>query len=508
MNEQNNAPLSSANPRKFRLSALWVASTLAFCLIFAITIAPRAHAQGRTETPASSAQFTAIFRTAFEIIQRYYIDEVDAQALFEGAMRGLFNSLDDPNTAFLSEAEMDSLRDTTQGVFGGVGLFISPKTGDPRPDGRPNFLEVAAPIEDTPGWRAGINSGDFIVTIDGYPTDVMSSDEAVSRLRGQPNTDVELLIRRGDRVEFPVTLTRAVIQVPTVRYAMIGDIGYLRLLNFTPHTANVAREAIQYFQENNYRGIILDLRNNAGGRLDAAVAVSNLFAEGQVVVTTRSRIERENRAFYARGRSIVTPDTPVIVLINRGSASAAEIVAGALKDWGLAYLVGERTFGKGSVQQVYPLGRVGFRMTTARYFTPSDASIDAIGIPPDREVSFPDYFVNVDVQELSALVSSGRISDFTRDHPNATPAVVNAFVASLTSDFNLDDALIRRLIRNDQNRRAGGLVLDLEYDVQLREAVRILSEENFHALMENTRTLRNLQEEAAMEMEEDAYLPS
>jgi len=497
MNEQNNAPTKSVKPSRLRLSTIWVVSTVIFCLIFAISIAPQAHAQGRTETP--TAQFASIFRTAFEIIQRYYVEEVDPQVLFEGAMRGLFNSLEDPNTAFLNEAEMTSLRDTTQGVFGGVGLFISPKSADPRPDGRPNFLEVAAPIEDTPGWRAGINSGDFIVTINDEPTDVMSSDEAVSRLRGQPGTDVNLLIRRGDAIEFPVTLTRAIIEVPTVRHAMIGDIGYLRLLNFTPHTVARSREAIQYFQSNNYAGIILDLRNNAGGRLDAAVAVSNLFSEGKVVVSTRSRIERENQNFYARGRALVTPGTPVIVLINRGSASASEIVAGALKDWGLAYLVGERTFGKGSVQQVYPLGRAGFRMTTARYFTPSNASIDMIGIPPDREVRFPDYFSGIDVGELNSLISSGRIPDFTRDNPNATSAAIEAFARTLSADFELEDALLRRLIRNDQNRRAGTLVLDLEYDVQLREAVRILREENFQALMENTRTLKTLQEEAALE---------
>jgi len=504
MNQENNSPFKPVKSWKFPLSAIWVVSTIIFCLIFAITIAPQAQAQGRTENP--SAQFSSIFRTAFEVIQRYYVEEVDPQVLFEGAMRGLFNSLDDPNTAFLNEAEMNSLRDTTQGVFGGVGLFITTKTGEPRPDGRPNFLEVSAPIEGTPGWRAGINAGDFIITINGESTDVMSSDDAVARLRGQPGTDVDLLIRRGELLEFPVTLTRAVIQVPTVRHAMIGNIGYLRLLNFTPHTADRAREAIEYFQTNNYTGIILDLRNNAGGRLDAAVAVSNLFAEGKVVVSTRSRIERENQTFYARRRAIVTPGTPIVVLINRGSASASEIVAGALKDWGMAYLVGERTFGKGSVQQVYPLGRAGFRMTTARYFTPSNASIDMVGIPPDREVRFPDLFAGVDVGALNSLLNSGRIGDFVRDNPEATPAQINVFVGALDRDFNLNEPLLRRLLRNEQNRRATTLVLDLEYDVQLQEAVRILREENFQALMENTRTLKSLQEEAMME--EDFSLAS
>jgi len=490
--DQQKAPLRPVNSWNFSLSLIWVISTIVFCLIFAITMAPRAQAQSRAEN--SSVQFTSTIRNVFDFIQRHYVEEVDPKNLFEGAMTGMFNSLGDPYSTFLPESEMKDLSDTTQGSFGGVGLYISTKSNQPRPDGKPNFLEVAAPIEDTPGWRAGINPGDLILSINGEPTDVLSSDEAVARLRGRPGTEVHILIRRGEMVEFPVTLVRAVIEVPTVKHDMIGNIGYLKLITFTPMTLDRSREAINDFQSRGYKGIILDLRNNYGGLLNSAVGVSNLFFEGGVVVSTKSRIASENQVFYARSKAIVPPDIPVIVLINRGSASASEIVAGALKDRGRAYLIGEKSYGKGSVQQVYPLDNAGFKITTARYFTPSDANIDKVGIPPDREVLFPD-FTDTDASVLNSLINSGRMADFIKTNPKATSSEIEAFARVLTREFNLDVSLLRRLIRNEQNRTAIAPVYDLEYDVQLLEAVKILREGNFRSLMQTTKTLKTLQEE-------------
>jgi len=275
---------------------------------------------------------------------------------------------------------------------------------------------------------------------------------------------------------------------------MIGDIGYLKLLTFTPMTADRSREAILDFQNKGYKGIILDLRNNYGGLLNAAVSVSNLFFEGGVVVTIKSRIAADNQTFYARGRALVSPDIPVIVLINRASASASEIVAGALKDRGRAYLVGEKSYGKGSVQQVYPLERAGFKITTARYFTPSDTNIDKVGIPPDREVLFPELTAE-DAVKLNSLMNSNKIAEFVLSHPDAGAASVDEFARVLNKDYELDIPLLKRLIRNEQNRRSLEPVFDLEYDVQLMEAVKILREENFKSLMQTTKTLKILQEE-------------
>ena len=493
--DQENVPPRPLKPWKFPLSAVWVVSTVIFCIIFALSFAPRAQAQNREAN--SSAQYTSVFRNIFDFIQRHYVEEIEPKVLFEGAMTGMFNSLGDPYSVFLPESEMTDLNDTTQGNFGGVGLYIT-KPAAARSDGKPNYLEVAAPIEDTPGWRAGINPGDLILQINGESTDLLSSDEAVVRLRGRPGTEVNLLIRRGEKLEFPITLTRAIIEVPTVKHDMIGNIGYLKLLTFTPMTLDRSKEAIDDFQSKAYKGVILDLRNNYGGLLNSAVGISNLFCEGGIVVSTKSRIPTENQNFYARGKAVVSPDIPVIVLINRGSASASEIVAGALKDRGRAYLVGEKSYGKGSVQQVFPLDKAGFKITTARYYTPSDVNIDKIGIPPDKEVLFPE-FTDADAGKLSEIMNSGKIPDFVKANPKANAQNLEKFAKQLSGEYSLDTTLLKRLIRNEQNRTTIAPVYDLEYDVQLQEAVKILRDGNYGNLMQTTKTLKALQEEALQE---------
>jgi carboxyl-terminal processing protease len=482
---------------KSPFSLLWLSSTITIGVLFILASVPMAVAQGR-EQEQENRRYASIIQNVFDFIQRHYVEEVDPQMLYEGAMSGMFNALGDPYTSFLPESEMSDLNDTTQGNFGGVGLYISKPVGD-RPDGTPSYVEVASPIEDTPGWRAGINPGDLIVAINGEATDVLTMDEVLGRLRGRPGVQLTLLIRRGEKLEFPVTLTRAIIEVPTVKHAMIGDIAYLRLLTFTPMTVDRAKDALKDFTEKNYRALILDLRNNYGGLLQSAVGVSNLFLEGGVVVSTKSRIPGENMVFNARRSGVaVPPDMPVVVLINRGSASASEIVAGALKDRGRAYLVGEKSFGKGSVQQVYPLDKAGFRITTARYYTPSDVNIDKIGIPPDQEVLFPE-FTDEEAEKLSELISANRIPAFIAANPNAGAGEIDAFARQLNAEYAIDTSLLRRLIRNEQNRTVIAPVYDLEYDIQLEAAVKILREGTYGQLMQTTKTLKTLQEEAALE---------
>ncbi|MDR1278996.1 MAG: S41 family peptidase [Treponema sp.] len=492
-----NIPDLPASPRKFSLSWLWVISTVILCGIFVLVSAPQALAQGREQGGQNQnfRRYTAVMQQVFDFIQRHYVEEVDPQVLFEGAMTGMFNALEDPYSNFLPESEMTDLNDTTQGSFGGVGLYISKPVGE-RSDGRPPYVEVASPIEDTPGWRAGINPGDLIIEINGESTDTLTMDEVLARLRGIPGEEVKLLIRRGEKLEFPITLVRAVIEVPTTKYAMIDDVGYLKLITFTPMTVDRARDAIGEFQSKNYKGLILDLRNNYGGLLNSAVDISSLFLNGGVVVSTKSRISSENHVFNARPSALVAAGIPVIVLINRGSASASEIVAGALKDRGRAYLVGEKSFGKGSVQQVYPLERSGFKITTARYYTPSDVNIDKIGIPPDREVKFPE-FTDADAEKLGELIKSNKIATFIKGNPGADSADIDLYARVLSREYQLDIPLLRRLIRNEQNRTTIAPVYDLEYDIQLQEAVNILQDGTYGLLMQTTKTLKALQEEAS-----------
>jgi carboxyl-terminal processing protease len=481
----------SLKGEKFPLSILWIIATLTLCVIFSLASVPIAKAQGREQ---DVRHYTSVMQNVFDFIQKHYVEDVDAKTIFEGAMQGMFNALGDPYSTFLPESEMTDLNDTTQGSFGGVGLYISKPVGE-RPDGKPAYVEVASPIEDTPGWRAGINPGDSIIEVNGEPTDVLSLDEVVNRLRGPIGISVNLLIRRGDALEFPVSLTRAVIEVPTAKSAMINDIGYLKLLTFTPNTVTRAQDAIKEFTAKNYKAIILDLRNNYGGLLNSAVGISSLFLDGGVVVTTKSRIPSENVVFNTRGRNAVPLNIPVIVLINRGSASASEIVAGALKDRGRAYLIGEKSFGKGSVQQVYPLDKAGFKITTARYYTPSDVNIDKIGIPPDLEVNFPE-FTEDDTVKLNELIKSNKIPSFVAANPQAGSAQIENFAGTLSKDYKLDIQLLKRLIRNEQNRTVIAPVYDLEYDVQLQKAVEILRNGSYRSLMGTTKTLKVLQEES------------
>jgi carboxyl-terminal processing protease len=280
---------------------------------------------------------------------------------------------------------------------------------------------------------------------------------------------------------------------------MIGNIGYLRLISFSNLTAGRAQEAIADFKKQGYKALILDLRNNYGGLLSSAVRVSELFLKDGTVVSVKSRIPGQNSIYEAGDHPVVPEDMPLVVLINHGSASASEIVAGALKDRGRAYLVGEKSFGKGSVQQVYPLRKSGFKITTARYYTPSDVNIDKVGIPPDREVSFP-KFSNEDAEQLNKLLSSHAIPDFVENNPHAAPQQVDDFARTLQAEHNLDFSLLRRLIRDEENRTVIAPVYDLEYDVQLQEAVKIIREGSYYQLIQNTKTLKDLQDESLEEM--------
>jgi|TergutMp193P3_1026864.scaffolds.fasta_scaffold02247_6 carboxyl-terminal processing protease len=489
--------------KKPHLKWVWITTTAAFCALFALAFIPGASAQGNTASSEGTnntqqvRNYANIMQNAFDFIVRNYVEEVDPKVIFEGAMNGMFGALEDPYSSFLTESDMGDMSHTTQGSFGGVGLNIIPFKQ--KPDGKLTYVEVVSPIEDTPGWRAGINPGDLITEINGISTGTMTMDEVLGILRGTPGESVRLVIKRGERMEFPVTITRAIIEVPTVKHAMIGDTGYLKLLTFTPMTAERAREAISEFRSNNYKSLILDLRNNYGGLLNSAVEIADLFLDGGLVVRTRSRIRLENRDFNAQRSTLVPADIPVIVLINKGSASASEIVAGALKDRGRAYLVGENSFGKGSVQQVFNLSSAGFKITTARYYTPSDVNIDKIGIPPDREVKFPEY-TEEDAGRLNQLINANKIPEFAAQNPQASQTQIDTFARSLEREYSLNVSLLKRLIRNELNRTSFAPVYDLEYDIQLQEALNILRGGTYQNLMQNARTLKSLQEEAENNM--------
>lgn len=465
--------------------------TVLLCTVAAI-FSSQCFSQSSLTNP-NSTQLKRRLDWVFDYVQQNYVDEVDPQVLYEGAIKGMLNALGDPYTAYLDPAAKRSLTDTTAGNFGGVGLSIT-KLNTSTPE-RPAYVEVASPIENTPGSRAGIIAGDYITAIDGAATVDMTMEEVLGVLRGKPGTDVELTILRGKNSTFNVTLTRAVIEVPTVRYGMIGDTGYLRIIEFTPETPHRVQDALDSFAKNNFTNLIIDVRDNPGGLITSVVDVADKFIDSGPIVSTKSRLAFENSVFTAtRSKTTAPRGMPIIILINKGSASASEILAGAFKDNHLAYLVGQTSYGKGSVQQVFNLSAEdGMRLTMARYYTPSDTNIDKIGIAPDREVAFPPM-TETDEKAYADLISADVINSYVDSHPNMTERDIASYAQTLSKTYALDQRLLRRLIRLRVSRLSGTALYDLDYDVQLNAALDILKKENFTTLMRSTKTLKELQE--------------
>lgn len=452
--------------------AMWIGVSVALlAAVFAVSTVPVAVAQG---SQSSSEQALGLFEQVYRFIQRNYVDEVEPDVLIEGALNGMFEALDDPHSAYLDTEEMRSLTDTTSGEFGGVGMFISKPGGDDEQ----RYIEVVSPIEDTPAYRAGLRAGDRIKSVEGESTADLSVDGVVDLLRGEPGTEVNVTILRGEDLEFPVSLERAIIRVPTVKWDMIhDDIGFLRVIQFTPYTDDRVEEAIEEFQDSGYRSMIIDLRSNPGGLLDSVVDVADLFFDAGVIVETRGRIDSENQTFTARRGQLVDDRKEIVVLVDDGSASAAEILAAAMKDRQRATLIGQTTYGKGSVQQVRSIGSSGFRLTMARYYTPSGTNIDKVGVEPDIVVEEPE--LSEEEQDSYARIrEEERIGSFVQSVNDPTEAQIDEFIQELRDDgIVLNDRWLRRLVRIEVNRVLNRTeVYDLEYDIVLQRAVEYLED--------------------------------
>lgn len=492
--------------RKFDSMMRRVNSVLLFFVIalFASQCFAQSASNSASEQSSKSRQYMELMSGVFDFVQRNYVDEIDPQVLYEGALKGMLDSLKDPYTVYLDKNSFRSISDTTSGAFGGVGLQIS-KAVETSSE-KPAYVEVASPVEDTPGFKAGILAGDLIISINGTDTSTITMEQVLDLLRGKVGEGVNLMIRRGKNMEFPVTLVRAIIEVPTVKYGMIEGtkIGYVRLIEFTPQTAERTQEALDFFKASNATSLIIDLRNNPGGLITSAVDVADKFIDKGPIVSTKSRLSFENSVFTATPKKTTVRDMPIVVLINKGSASASEIVSGALKDNHLAYLVGQRTYGKGSVQQVLPLSATdGLKITMARYYTPSDVNIDKIGIPPDREILFPVLSEDGEKQYLE-LYKSTEIADFVDGRSNLSEKQISDYAKRLKNKYPaIDEASLRKLVRNEVNKTKGALLYDLDYDIQLNEAISILQKENFTTLIKSTKMLKELQELALLEEKKD-----
>lgn len=318
-----------------------------------------------------------LFGDVLERVRASYVEEVSDKELIEAAIQGMLSSLD-PHSGYLSPESFDEMQVQTRGAFGGLGIEVTMEDG---------FVKVVSPIDDTPAARAGIEAGDFVTHLDGESILGLTLGEAVERMRGEVGTDIVLtIVREGADEPLEIAVTRDVITIRSVRWRMENEVGYLRVTQFTEQTEEGMIEALEGMAAaagGALQGVVVDLRNNPGGLLDQAVAAADIFLERGEIVSTRGRHEDNDKRFNARPGDLAG-GVPIVVLINGGSASASEIVAGALQDHRRAVVMGTRSFGKGSVQTVVPLpGHGAMRLTTARYYTPAGVSIQAAGIQPD-----------------------------------------------------------------------------------------------------------------------------
>jgi len=347
----------------------------------ALVVGPLSYAIASSKSADTYKQLD-LFADVFEVVRNQYVQPVTDEKLVEAAVNGMLTSLD-PHSSYMNEKEYGDLTTQTRGEFGGLGLEVTQDNG---------VVKVEAPIDDTPAARANIKSGDLITHIDGEPIVGISLNEAVEKMRGKPGTSIKLTIRHSEKEDpFDVTLTREIIKVPSVKSRVEGsNIGYIRISSFSEQTQPGLEKAIKDLKQQlgpKMSGYILDLRNNPGGLLNAAVSVSNTFIDHGEIVSTRGRNPDDVDHTEAKPGLDQTKGIPVVVLINGGTASAAEIVSGALQDHHRAIILGTQSFGKGSVQTILPLKNHGaLRLTTAEYFTPSGRSIQAKGITPDIEV--------------------------------------------------------------------------------------------------------------------------
>jgi len=340
--------------------------------------ADKENTESATDTETIPFEDLRTFTEIFGRIKRDYVEPVSDKKLLEDAVRGMLSGLD-PHSAYLVAEEFQELKEGTTGQFGGLGIEVTMENG---------FIKVVSPIDDTPAQRAGIKTGDLVIKLDDKPVKGMSLADAVKLMRGEPGSKIMLtIVREGEEAPLKLTIARDIIKVKSVKSRMLEkDYGYLRISSFQSGTGEGLKDAIAALKKENTRnlkGLVIDLRNNPGGVLNAAVEVSDAFLKSGLIVYTEGRIENSEMRFNASPDDLID-GAPIVVLINAGSASASEIVSGALQDQKRAIIMGEKSFGKGSVQTILPTSNgAAVKLTTARYYTPSGRSIQAEGIEPD-----------------------------------------------------------------------------------------------------------------------------
>ena len=393
--------------KSIKLTAFFLLTTVFLLSLAKVSLS--ASVKLKTSSP-SELDYVRLFTEAYQLIKEKYVEPVTPKRLFEGAIQGMLSKLD-PHCTLFTPDKLKEFEVETSGEFGGLGIQIT-KTKDGR-------LLIIAPIEDTPAYKAGIKPGDIIVKINNKKvTPDMTLMDAVKLMRGKPGTKITIWIwRKGWSEPKPFTITRAIIKIKSVKYRILpGDIGYIRFTMFQRTSVDEFKKALEALEKDkNLKGIIVDVRNNPGGLLDSAVAISDYFLpKGDLIVYTKGRIPESIKKYYSTHKPIVPLNIPVVMLVNGGTASAAEILTGALRYNDRAIVVGEKTFGKGSVQTLYPLDMgYAIKITTAKYYMPNHKCIDGKGIKPDIVVKLSKQDIAVLKKEFKEI----------EEHPEKTEQI-------------------------------------------------------------------------------------
>ena len=409
---------------------------LAICVL---TAAPLSGKAQQTELLPLPLDEVRMFTEALDRIRMAYVEEIDDKTLLENAIRGMLAGLD-PHSAYMAGQEYDALQETTSGEFGGLGIEVGRENG---------YIKVISPIDDTPADRAGIEAGDLIIQIDNKPLRELTPEEAANMMRGEPGTEVTVTIAREGMEPFELSVVREVIAITSVRSRILEPgYAYVRIAQFRLNTGEELEDELRelYAEHGELKGVVLDLRNNPGGVLQASVRVVDAFIEDGSIVSTKGRLGGNDMTFSA-SLATIAPDVPLAVLVNNGSASASEIVAGALQDHGRAVVMGTQSFGKGSVQTVLPLDDTrAIKLTTSIYYTPSGRSIQAQGITPDIIVD--DAFVTrrsrsisqYNEADLPGRLANGNGEEIVDSDEEMAEALISAEQV-LVTDYPLNEAL-------------------------------------------------------------------
>jgi carboxyl-terminal processing protease len=426
-----------------------------------VVVGPMVAAWAQEGSRAETYRLLNLFGDVFERVRAEYVESVNDRDAIENAIQGMLSSLD-PHSSYLNQRSFRDMQTQTRGEFGGLGIEVTQEGG---------YIKVISPIDETPAARAGIRPGDFITHLNGTSVQGLSLQEAVEQMRGQRNTQIKITIRRqGTERPIELTLTRDVIRPQVVRFRLEdGNLGYVRITSFNEQTEAGLRRALQQLKQQaqgGLKGLILDMRNNPGGLLDQAVQVSDDFLTQGEIVSTRSRRQEDAQRWNAKAGDIAD-GLPIVVLINSGSASASEIVAGALQDHRRAVVVGVKSFGKGSVQTVMPIpGNGAIRLTTARYYTPSGRSIQGTGIEPDIEVLATREETRTGQQQRD------READLRRSLKNDGQAETRAPIPP--PPLNLPAGLVERVVRQPAEGAPAFDPTKPETDHQLQQALILL----------------------------------